>query len=155
MLQPDRAVLMDMGLAHISTSERLTVSGEIFGTPRYMAPEQARGETVTILCDLYAVGVILYELLTGKIPHEADSTASLLFKIALEAPEPITTHRRDLPPALVSVLDRILDREPAGRFDSARTTIEALLNSVGLRGSDVPAIHREMYGSLKREMRKH
>ena len=149
MLQPERAVVMDLGLAHLSGETQLTMSGEICGTPRYLAPEQARGEKVTFLSDLYATGVLLYELLTGKIPHEAGSTASLIFSIALEEPEPITTHRGDLPPSLIAFLDRMLAPEPANRFPSTQLAREALLASVGLRNSDVAAIHRGMFSQLQ------
>jgi serine/threonine protein kinase len=149
MLQPERAVVMDLGLAHLSGRTQLTMSGEICGTPRYLAPEQARGEKVTFLSDLYATGVLLYELLTGKIPHETDSTASLIFKIALEEPEPITTYRDDLPPSLISFLDRILAPQPANRFQSTQLAREELLASVGLRNSDVAAIHHTMFSQFQ------
>ena len=155
MLQPERAVVMDLGLAHLSDATRLTMSGEVCGTPRYLAPEQARGERVTFLSDLYATGVLLYELLTGKIPHQADSTASLIFNIALEKPQPITTHRSDLPPSLVSFLDRILAREPAERFPSTQLAHEQLLASVGLRESDVAAIHRGMFDQFQQTLEMH
>jgi serine/threonine protein kinase len=144
MLQPERAVVMDLGLAHIGGETRLTMSGEICGTPRYLSPEQARGERVTFSSDLYAAGVLLYELLTGEIPHDAESAARLIFSIALDEPEPVTTHRSDLPPSLVSFLDRMLAREPAERFGSTRSAYEELLASAGLRSGDVAEIHRGM-----------
>jgi serine/threonine protein kinase len=153
MLQPERAVVMDLGLAHLSDMTRLTSSGEVCGTPRYLAPEQARGERVTFLTDLYATGVLLYELLTGEIPHQADSTANLIFSIALEEPQPITTHRSDLPPSLVSFVDRILAREPAHRCQSTQLAYEELLASVGLRDSDVAAIHRRMFNQFQDRFR--
>jgi serine/threonine protein kinase len=149
MLRRERAVVMDLGLAHVGGATQLTLTGEICGTPRYLAPEQARGEKVTFLSDLYATGVLLYELLTGEIPHQADSTANLIFSIALEKPEPITTHRSDLPAPLVSFLDRILAPEPANRFQSTQLTREKLLASVGLRNSDVAAIHSMVFSQLQ------
>ena len=149
MLLPERAVVMDLGLAHVDSATQLTLTGEICGTPRYLAPEQARGEKVTSLSDLYATGVLLYELLTGKIPHEADSTANLIFSIALEEPEPITAHRSDLPPRLVSFLDRMLAPDPASRFQSTQLAREELLTSVGLRNSNVVAIHRRVFSQLQ------
>lgn len=143
---------MDLGLAHISGRVRLTTSGEVFGTPRYMAPEQARGEGMTFQSDLYAAAVLLYEMLTGRIPHEADGTAASILKIALEDPEPITLHRQDLPPGLVAFRDRALAREPADRFSSTRLAREALLASVGLRTSDLPAVHRQMFNDLRERL---
>ena len=149
MLQRERAVVMDLGLAHVGGATQLTLTGEICGTPRYLAPEQARGEKVTFLSDLYAAGVLLYELLTGEIPHQADSTANLIFSIALEKPEPITTHRSDLPAPLVSFLDRMLAPEPANRFQSTQLAREKLLASVGLRNSDVAAIRSTVFSQLQ------
>jgi serine/threonine protein kinase len=148
-LQSQRTVVMDLGLAHVSGGAELTVSGQIFGTPRYMAPEQARGEKVTAQSDLYAVGVLLYELLTGRVPHSADSTPTLIFSIALEEPEPITHHRSDLPPPLVSYLDRLLARDPAQRCPSAQSAYEELLESVGLRNNDLVPVHRGMFQELQ------
>jgi len=148
-LQPERAVVMDLGLAHISGSAQLTMSGDIFGTPRYMAPEQACGQKVTFHSDLYAAGVVLYELLTGEIPHKADSPVSLIFKIVLEDPDPITEFRSDLPSSLVAFLSRVLAREPTGRFSSTQLAREELLASVGLRNNDVATIHRRMFDELQ------
>jgi serine/threonine-protein kinase len=147
-LEAERAVVMDLGLAHISGGAELTVSGQIFGTPRYMAPEQARGDKVTLQSDLYAVGVLLYELLTGTVPHQADTTPSLIFSIALEEPEPITHHRSDLPPALVSCLDRMLARDPGHRCPSAQSAYEELLESVGLQSHDLVPIHLGLFSDL-------
>ena len=148
-LQPERAVVMDLHLAHVGGEAQLTMSGQILGTPRYMAPEQARGDKVTFQSDLYAAGVILYELLTRRIPHEADSTTGLIFKIASEAPEPVTKYRNDLPLSLVAFLERILAHEPAERFSSTRMAYEELLTSVGLQSHNVPMIYREMFRGLK------
>lgn len=148
-LQPERTVVMDLGLAHISSGAQLTMSGEVLGTPRYMAPEQARGEKITFHSDLYTAGVVLYELLTGQIPHEADSTVNLIFKIAIEAPEPVTKYRRDLPPALVAFLNRVLAREPTERFSSTQLAYEDLLTSVGWQSNEVLTMHRQMFNRLK------
>ena len=73
----------------------------------------------------------------------------MFFNIALEEPEPITTYRSDLPPSLVSFLDRILAREPANRFQSTQPAWEELLASVGLQVSDVAAIHRRMFDQFQ------
>lgn len=153
MLLPERAVVMDMGLAHVSNaSEKLTQAGEILGTPRYMAPEQARGEEITLRSDLYSAGVILYELLTGKIPHDADSTVSLIFKIALEEPDPITKYRNDLPQPLVLFLEQMLARQPVHRFQSAQKAYEELLSIADLQERDVSEVHRELYNSLRTKL---
>ncbi len=147
-LLPDRAVVMDLGLAHVNADTQLTRSGEMFGTPRYMSPEQARGEKTNFQSDLYAVGVILYELLTGKTPHETESLASLLFKIAVEEPRPITDYRVDLPELLVLFLERILARESDRRFSSTAVAHGELLASLGLQHDDVAAIYAQISKNL-------
>jgi serine/threonine protein kinase len=141
-LQPDRVVVMDLGLAHIESGEALTVSGDLLGTPRYMSPEQARGEKISLQTDLYAAGVILYEMLTGEIPHQGESMARLLFQIALEDPEPITTYRADLPRPLVRFSKRVLARDPASRPPSARAAYEELLTSAEMSEADIPKYYR-------------
>jgi serine/threonine protein kinase len=151
-LETERAVVMDLGLAHISGGAELTVSGQIFGTPRYMAPEQARGEPVTPQSDLYATGVLLYELLTGTIPHQADNTPSLIFNIALEEPKPITHHRNDLPPPLVSCLDCMLARAAAHRCPSAQSAYKELVESVGLESHDLASVYHQMFQELEQHV---
>jgi len=143
-LLPERVVVMDLGLAHISSDTRLTRSGEMFGTPRYMSPEQARGETITFQSDLYATGILLYELLTGSIPYETENLADLIYKIIIEEPEPIKNHRQDLPLPLVNFLERILAKEPINRFSSTSLAYHELLASVGLKNSDVLPVYSNM-----------
>lgn len=149
ILAPDRAVVMDLGLARVTEGSTLTTLGQILGTPRYMAPEQARGDTVTAQSDLYAAAVMLFEMLTGETPHRAASAGELLFKIAVEPPESVTQHRQDLPRALVSFLDRALAREPGSRHRSALSAREELLTSIGLENDDVERV----YGQVRRESR--
>ncbi|MGD0091065.1 MAG: serine/threonine-protein kinase [Planctomycetota bacterium] len=111
----EHIVIFDFGLARVTDMTRLTLSGEFRGTAQYASPEQARGEAVTSASDVYAAGVILYELLTGKIPHEAESVFGLLHKKAAEPPVPITAHRGDLPEAVVRMLNVLLETNPEKR----------------------------------------
>ena len=117
-----------------------------------MAPEQARGEAVTLQSDLYATGVLLYELLTGTIPHQADNTPRLIFSIALEESEPITNHRDDLPSSLVCCLDRMLARDPAHRHLSAQSAYERLIESVELQSHDLVPVYRSMFQELQQHL---
>jgi serine/threonine-protein kinase len=149
MLEPDRAVVMDLGLAHVSDASRLTVSGQILGTPSYMAPEQARGEPVTVQTDLHAAGVMIFELLTGATPYQAGNVHSLVAKIAREEPERVTHYRQDLSPALVAALRRMLARDPGERFESAASARSALLAGMGMQWSQVEGWHRQMYREVK------
>lgn len=149
MLEPDRVVVMDLGLAHVGDASRLTVAGEILGTPCYMAPEQVRGEQVTVGTDVYAAGVMLFELLTGTIPYQADNVHSLMAKIAREEPECVTRYRQDLSPTLVASLRRMLARDPGERFASASSARSALLAGMGMQWSQIEGRHRQMYREVK------
>jgi serine/threonine protein kinase len=107
-------VLTDFGLVRFLHSSRQTATGQIAGTPAYMSPEQARGETVDGRTDIYSLGIVLYELLAGHIPFEADTTMGLLLKHINEPPPPIP----GLPPALQHVIDRVLAKQPSERYQT-------------------------------------
>ena len=97
-----------------------TRAGEVVGTPAYMAPEQARGGELTPATDVYAVGVMLYELLSGRRPYEDEGDAlALLFKHAYEDPEPLGEAAPGVPPELVAVTMKALSRDPADRYQTA------------------------------------
>ncbi len=132
MRLPDRNTikLVDFGIALVSagdTSDR-TVAGTIMGTPHYMSPEQARGEQSDARSDLWAVGVILYQLLTGKRPFTADSIATLMLRITQEAPKPAGELRKDIPPSLRRIIARSLNKLPDKRYQSGRELADALRN---------------------------
>jgi len=124
-----QVVIFDFGLARGADLSRLTLSGKFLGTAQYAAPEQAAGLQVTSASDVYAAGVILYELLTGKTPHEAESVFGVLHKKASEPPVPITTYRSDLPASIVRIVERLLakdQRERPTAADAVRMLTEAL-----------------------------
>ena len=148
MLEPERALVMDLGMAHFSDRTRLTVSDGICGTPRYMAPEQAQGRTVTPQTDLYAAGTILYELLAGQHPYGPEEGLATLHRIANQKPTPIGEHRSDLPRPVASVLERMMAREPGDRFPSAGEARGALLSAVGIEAHALPQTHRRMWQRL-------
>lgn len=120
--------LADFGIAHVATTEVAdrTAAGTIMGTPHYMAPEQARGEKIDARTDLWAVGVLLYQLLTGKRPFNADSIATLLLRITQETPVPVGELRPEIPPSLRRIIARSLNKQPEKRFQSGRELAEAL-----------------------------
>ncbi len=113
--------------------ERLTLSGSVIGTPQYMAPEQARGEQVDHRADLYSTGVVLYEMLTGALPHGGSSFHTLLFKRATEPPVPIEKARPDLrvPDSVKVVLDFALAKEPENRFADAAQFAQTVADALG------------------------
>jgi HAMP domain-containing protein/tRNA A-37 threonylcarbamoyl transferase component Bud32 len=122
--------LVDFGIALVSagdTSDR-TVAGTVMGTPHYMSPEQARGEKSDARSDLWAVGVILYQLLTGQRPFTADSVATLMLRITQEAPKPAGELRADIPTSLRRIIARCLNKQPDKRYQSGRELADALRN---------------------------
>jgi serine/threonine-protein kinase len=118
-LGPDRQVkIMDFGLARLSTSE-MTQEGIVLGTPNYMSPEQALGDKVDGRSDLFSIGAVLYELLSGHKPFEADSTPSVLYQVVHKEPPPIQRWVPDVPAPLVAVVNRALDKNREKRFQTA------------------------------------
>ncbi|NVB41998.1 protein kinase [Pseudenhygromyxa sp. WMMC2535] len=112
--------LVDFGIAKLldgeGMHEKLTRAGVVFGTPRYMSPEQASGGKIDERTDLYAVGLILYELLAGRPPFVADETAQLLRMQILAPPPPLP---ESVPPALAKIVERLLAKSKAERYASA------------------------------------
>jgi tRNA A-37 threonylcarbamoyl transferase component Bud32/HAMP domain-containing protein len=120
--------LVDFGIAHVAAGDTMdaTTAGTIMGTPHYMSPEQARGGTIDARSDLWAVGVMLYQLLTGKRPFNADNIATLLLRITQEAPPPVGNLRADIPASLRRIIARSLNKQPDKRYQSGRELSEAL-----------------------------
>jgi len=110
--------IMDFGLARISTSE-MTQEGIVLGTPNYMSPEQALGDKVDGRSDIFSTGAVLYELLTGHKPFEAETTPSVLFQVVHRQPPPVRRFVPDMPGAVVAVVNRALEKDLDRRFASA------------------------------------
>lgn len=116
---PDATVkLLDFGIARLASSS-ITRDGNVLGTASYMAPEQIEGAAVDGRADIFAAGVVLYELLVGHRPFEADSPTGVIAKIIRGDREPLDSERDHLPPALISAVDRALARLPADRYPTA------------------------------------
>jgi eukaryotic-like serine/threonine-protein kinase len=113
-----RAKVTDFGIARAGTSE-MTQAGSIIGTAQYLSPEQAQGLPVTGASDLYSVGVILYEALTGAVPFDGDSAVTVALKQVSEAPVPPSQLNPDVPPALEAVVLRALAKRPEARYADA------------------------------------
>ncbi|MFO0823895.1 MAG: protein kinase [Gemmataceae bacterium] len=110
----------DFGLAKIVDSqERLTLSNEVMGTPQYMAPEQVQGRPPTRAVDIWALGAILYELLAGRTPFEAESAFDILQSVVHDEPLPLTRLQRKLPTDLETICLKCLAKEPRQRYASA------------------------------------
>ena len=126
--------LMDFGLARVSTSE-MTQEGIVLGTPNYMSPEQALGDKVDGRSDIFSAGAVLYEILTGHKPFEADTTPSVLFQVVHKQPPPVRRWVPDVPAGLVAVVNRSLEKDLKQRFPSAgdmRAALSIARNGAGL-----------------------
>ena len=123
-----QAVLMDFGLVRIANTASHTVSGMISGTPAYMSPEQAKGEKADNRTDIYSLGIVLYEMLAGRVPFEADSTLSLIYKQINDPPPPIP----GIPPAVQKVIDRALAKKPEDRYQTAREMAADFYRAIGM-----------------------
>ena len=125
LAQDGRVKVADFGIAHFGSSE-LTSTGIVMGTSRYLSPEQARGEPTDERSDLYSAGVVLFEMLTGRLPFEGDNDLAIALQHANDpAPSP-ATFVPDLPPALVAIVGKALRKDPAERFQTAAEFFAAL-----------------------------
>ncbi len=120
-----RAKVTDFGIARAGASD-MTLTGSIMGTAQYLSPEQAQGHAVSESSDLYAVGVVLYELLTGSVPFEGDSPVTVALKQVSEEPAPPSARNPEVSGALDAVVMRALAKDPSQRFQSADEFIVAL-----------------------------
>ena len=132
--------LLDFGLARAAADTRLTETGRGLGTAAYMSPEQARGEDVGPPTDLWALGVLLYEMLAGERPFEGERQAAILHAVLHEEPSLLTEHRPEVPDALLQVVHRCLQKDPADRHGSAEALREDLH---ALRAGKEPATSRK------------
>ena len=120
------AVLTDFGVVKMLEGVQFTVTGMTVGTPDYMSPEQASGEEVTPASDIYALGVVIYEMLVGQLPFSADTPLAVLLKHMSDAPTLPCAIVPDLPPDVDDVLGRALAKSPRDRFKSAGEMASAL-----------------------------
>ncbi|MDQ2675279.1 MAG: protein kinase, partial [Actinomycetota bacterium] len=120
-----RARVTDFGIARAGASE-ITQTGSVLGTAQYLSPEQAQGLETTASADIYSVGVILYESLTGRVPFEADTAVAIALKQVSEPPVPPRRLNPEIPPALDAVVLKALAKDPKDRFRDASEFLAAL-----------------------------
>ncbi len=121
-----RAKLTDFGLAHLEDASAMTRTGTVMGTVLYLSPEQAVGQHVDARSDLYALGAVLFEMLTGQPPFTGPSAVSIIYKHLNEQPPPVRRVNAQVPPLVEAVVERLLRKDPARRFPNATETIAAL-----------------------------
>jgi serine/threonine-protein kinase len=128
------ARLMDFGIAKRQGDGTLTATGNILGTPEYMSPEQAQGQKLDPRTDIYALGVVTYEIFTGKVPFRGDTPLSIILKHLNDPPPLDGPSAKGLTPNLRSVLKKALAKEPAERYSTAREFADALRQARSLPG---------------------
>jgi len=120
LIRPDgQPVLVDLGIAAVEGGPKITHTGTLIGTPHYMSPEQAMGKRVDGRADIYSLGVILYELLAGRRPFEAEEAMAVLHQHIYEQPPPLAAVRPDLTPETVHLVHRCLRKDPDQRYQTA------------------------------------
>ncbi len=127
----DMAKVGDFGIAKSTEGLNLTSTGLIVGTAAYLAPERVTGELASAQSDLYAVGVVLYEALSGRKPFEADTPIAMMRAVEAHDVVPLSQACPDLDPDLVATVERAMAKDPGGRFASAAEMIAALRSSPG------------------------
>ncbi len=122
----ERVKLADFGLARAADDASLTMTGIIAGTPQYMSPEQARGDSVDQRSDLFSLGSVLYAMATGRMPFRAETSYGVLRRITDQEPKPIREINPDIPEWLCDIIKKLMSKQPGDRFESASKVAELL-----------------------------
>jgi serine/threonine-protein kinase len=130
-----RVKLVDFGVVKVAQDggAQLTAAGSTVGTPYYMSPEQAQGRVIDARADLWSVGVVLFEALSGRLPFDDENPLIAMTRIVMEPAPSLASRRQDLPTGLVAVVDRALVRNRDARWQTAREMADALRQGVGLK----------------------
>jgi beta-lactam-binding protein with PASTA domain/predicted Ser/Thr protein kinase len=131
-----RARVADFGIARAGENSDITATGSVMGTAQYISPEQAQGKETTPRSDIYSIGVMLYEALTGRVPFEGESAVAVALKQVSEAPRRPSAINPNIPPALDAVVMRALAKDPDARFKDADAFLKAL--DAAERAPDTP-----------------
>lgn len=132
--------LLDFGIAKEETSHGLTQTGGVVGTPNYLSPEQLRGGKASPQTDVWALGVLLYEMLTGRLPFQGDSLGGLVLRITSEAFEPPDSLNPAVPKAVSKIVCKCLEKDPAHRYRSVGELVSAVSSAIDNRKGPAPSL---------------
>ncbi len=121
-----QAIVTDFGIAKVSEAKGLTMTGATVGTPYYMSPEQYSGTNISGAADQYSLGIVAYEMLTGKTPFEGDSIMTVMKGHLMDPPPSLQDRRKDLPKNVADTIMRMLEKSPEGRFPDLSEFVKAL-----------------------------
>src|SRR5262249_49016407 len=139
IVAPDgRVKIVDFGIAKLADQSRLTRDGTAVGTAGYMAPEQIRGEEIDPRTDIWSLGVVLYEMVTGQTPFPGDNDQERIRGILSREPEPMASLRSGAPPELARITARALARRAGDRYAGMEAVREDLLALAGRLGAPLP-----------------
>lgn len=133
----DQIKVMDFGLARLKGTLKLTRMSSTVGTLGYMAPEQVQGGEVDARSDIFSLGVLMFEMLTGRLPFRGEHEAAMIYSILNEEPEPVSKQRDDVPQELAHIINRTLEKDPSDRYQSV-TEIIGELRHLKKHSSKVP-----------------
>lgn len=138
------AKILDFGLAKLSGRTKLTRTGSAAGTAAYMSPEQTEGKTVDARTDIWSLGVVLYEMLVGRLPFSGDYEQAVAYQITNVAPEPLSALRSGMPLELERIMNKCLEKDPGERYQTAPDLIADLrhLQRTSVEGSKAPSPRR-------------
>lgn len=127
MLQADGSIkMMDFGIARFSRAQSQTISDKAIGSVHYISPEQAKGDRTDARTDIYSVGVMLYEMLSGRLPFDGTGTVSIAIMQISEKPKPLAEVAPNVPQGLRQITEKAMEKDPAARYQSAAEMLEAI-----------------------------